>query len=244
MLIKARTVRGNILTKRQVKRITLKSHGHSTLGGRKVWFDNDVRRLNYDAHGKYLGEFNDDDAVLVMLSGGNYYITDFDLNNHFEDNISLIEKYDPHKVWTALLLDADNNGYLYLKRFQLDARKMTQNYVGDNSETRLLLLTDTPYPNIRVTFGGADGVRAPMDIDAESFVGVKGFKAKGKRVCTWQVEKVEELEPLRQPEPQGDGDAKASAADDENLDPDAGKSRQQIIDEITGQLNLFDDKGK
>ena len=121
---------------------------------------------------------------------------------------------------------------------------MTQNYVGDNSETRLLLLTDTPYPNIRVTFGGADGVRAPMDIDAESFVGVKGFKAKGKRVCTWQVEKVEELEPLRQPEPQGDGDAKASAADDENLDPDAGKSRQQIIDEITGQLNLFDDKGK
>ena len=244
VLIKARTVRGNILTKRQVKRITLKSHGHSTLGGRKVWFDNDVRRLNYDAHGKYLGEFNDDDAVLVMLSGGNYYITDFDLNNHFEDNISLIEKYDPHKVWTALLLDADNNGYLYLKRFQLDARKMTQNYVGDNSETRLLLLTDTLYPNIRVTFSGADGVRPPMDIDAESFVGVKGFKAKGKRVCTWQVEKVEELEPLRQPEPQGDDDAKASAADDENLDPDAGKSRQQIIDEITGQLNLFDDKGK
>lgn len=87
-----------------MKRITLKSHGHSTLGGRKVWFDNDVRRLNYDAHGKYLGEFNDDDAVLVMLSGGNYYITDFDLNNHFEDNISLIEKYDPHKVWTALLM--------------------------------------------------------------------------------------------------------------------------------------------
>lgn len=84
-----------MLTKRQVKRITLKSHGHSTLGGRKVWFDNDVRRLNYDGHGKYLGEFNDDDSVLVMLDGGSYHLTDFDLNNHFEDNITLIEKMTP-----------------------------------------------------------------------------------------------------------------------------------------------------
>ena len=244
ILIKGRNTRGNLLTKKNVKRITLKSHGHSTLGGRKVWFDADVKRLNYDGRGKYLGEFSDDDSVLVMLNGGNYYITDFDLNNHFEDNISLIEKYDPHKVWTAVLLDADNSGYPYLKRFMLEARKTPQNFIGENSESKLLLLTGTPYPNIRVTFGGADSVRPPMEIDAEQFVGVKGFKAKGKRIATWQVDKVEELEPLRQPEkPEDDGDASSDEGNsDEDLDPDAGKSRQQIIDEMTGQLNLFDDK--
>ena len=253
VLIKGRNVRGNLLTKRNVKRITLKSHGHSTLGGRKVWFDTDVKRLNYDGRGTYLGEFSDDDSVLVMLTGGNYYITDFDLNNHFEDNIELIEKYDPHKVWTAVLLDADNSGYPYLKRFMLEARKTPQNFVGENSESNLLLLTDTSYPYLRVTFGGADSVRPPMEIDAEQFVGVKGFKAKGKRIAVWQVDKVEELEPLRQPEntDNADNDNNAGKDDDgepdgaagtgeENLDPDAGKSRQQIIDEMTGQLNLFD----
>ena len=126
----------------------------------------------------------------------------------------------------------------------MEPTKRKLNYLGDNSLSRQVLLSGQVYPRIKVIFGGNDAFRDPMEIDAEQFIAVKGFKAKGKRVCTWQVEKVEELEPLRQPEPQGDGDAKASAADDENLDPDAGKSRQQIIDEITGQLNLFDDKGK
>ena len=243
ILIKTRTARGNLLTRQNVKRITLKSHGHSTLGGRKVWFDSDVKRLNYDARGKYLGEFSDDDNILVILHGGDYYITSFDLNNHFEDNIALIEKYDPHKVWTAVLLDADNNGYPYLKRFRLEARRNPQNFVGDNIDSRLLLLTDTSCPNLRVSFGGADSVRPPLEIDAEQFVGVKGFKAKGKRVATWQVEKVEELPPLGQPKSAGDTDDDDSKESDNNtdLDSDAGKSRQQIIDEMTRQLDLFDD---
>jgi topoisomerase-4 subunit A len=241
ILIKGRAARGNLLTKHSVHRITLKSRGHSTLGGRKVWFDHDVKRLNYEGHGELLGEFYDGDSILVILDNGEYHITDFDLNNHFEDNIQLIEKYDPHKVWTAVLLDADNSGYPYLKRFLMDASKRPQNYLGDNTDNQLLLLTDTPYPNIRVTFGGADSVRPPMEIDAEQFVGVKGYKAKGKRIATWQVEKVEELEPLRQPEETNDEDTPSTPPDDSNEDPDAGKSRQQVIDEMTGQLNLFND---
>lgn len=241
VLIKGRAARGNLLTKHSVHRITLKSRGHSTLGGRKVWFDHDVKRLNYEGHGELLGEFYDGDSILVILDNGDYHITDFDLNNHFEDNIKLIEKYDPHKVWTAVLLDADNSGYPYLKRFLMDASKRPQNYLGDNTDNQLLLLTDTPYPNIRVTFGGADSVRPPMEIDAEQFVGVKGYKAKGKRIATWQVEKVEELEPLRQPEETNDKDTPTTPPDDSNEDPDAGKSRQQVIDEMTGQLNLFND---
>lgn len=243
VLIKGRTARGNLLTKKSVHRVTLKSRGHSTLGGRKVWFDADVRRLNYEGHGNLLGEFNEGDSILVLLANGEFYITDFDLNNHFEDNVSRIEKYDADKVWTEVLLDADNNNYAYLKRFLMDASKRHQSYTGDNPANKLLLLTDTPYPLIRVTFGGADNVRPPMEIDAEKFVGVKGFKAKGKRISNWQVDKVEELESNRANPSDQSGQSNQvdqSNQPEENLDPDAGKSRQQIIDEMTGQLNLFE----
>ena len=245
--IKGRMSKGNIMTKKQVVRIGLKSHGHSTLGGRKVWYDPDVNRLNYDDHGRLLGEFYDDDMILVVLQNGDFYLTNFDVNNHYEDNISIIEKYNPDKVWTAMLYDADNNGYPYIKRFLMEATKRKQNYVSDNPQSRLVLLTDVAYPLIKVTFGGNDSFREPMEIDAEQFVGVKGFKAKGKRVTTWQTESIVELEPVRQPEPpaeEEDEDPVADTAADTpaaaNEDPDAGKSEQQVIDELTGQLRLFD----
>ncbi|MBF1074259.1 MAG: DNA gyrase/topoisomerase IV subunit A, partial [Prevotellaceae bacterium] len=239
--IKGRTAQGNLLTRKGVHRVALKSHGRSTLGGRKVWYDADVRRLNYEEHGRLLGEFNDGDSILVILDNGDFYTTNFDLNNHFEDNIRTIEKWDANKVWTAVIFDADNQNYPYLKRFQMEAAKRPQNYVGDNAASRQALLTDTVYPRLLVTLGGADATRAPLEVDAESFVGVKGFKAKGKRLTTWQVESIEELEPLRQPapEPSEDEGDENEVAEEENLDPDAGKSRQQVIDEITGQLSLF-----
>ena len=237
--IKGRTARGNILSKQSIHRISLKSHGHSTLGGRKVWFDPDVNRINYEERGRLLGEFNDGDSILVVLDNNEFYITDFDQNNHYEDNIRIIEKWRPDKVWTAVLFDADNNGYAYIKRFQMEASRKHQNFLGDNPDNQLLLLTDTVYPRIRVTFGGADAARAPMDIDVDSFIAVKGFKAKGKRIATWQVDKVEELEPLRQPDPEPEDNTPEDKGPEENLDPDAGKSQQQVIDEITGQLNLF-----
>ena len=237
--IKGRTAHGNLLSKQSIHRISLKSHGHSTLGGRKVWFDPDVNRINYEEHGRLLGEFYDDDSILVVLDNNEFYITDFDQNNHYEDNIRIIEKWRPDKVWTAVLFDADNNGYAYIKRFQMEATRKHQNFLGDNPDSQLLLLTDTVYPRVRVTFGGADAARAPMDIDVDSFIAVKGFKAKGKRIATWQVDKVEELEPLRQPDPEPEDNNPEDNGPEENLDPDAGKSQQQVIDEITGQLNLF-----
>ena len=237
--IKGRTAHGNLLSKQSIHRISLKSHGHSTLGGRKVWFDPDVNRINYEEHGRLLGEFYDDDSILVVLDNNEFYITDFDQNNHYEDNIRIIEKWKPDKVWTAVLFDADNNGYAYIKRFQMEAARKHQNFLGDNPDSQLLLLTDTVYPRVRVTFGGADAARAPMDNDVDSFIAVKGFKAKGKRIATWQVDKVEELEPLRQPDPEPEDNNPEDNGPEENLDPDAGKSQQQVIDEITGQLNLF-----
>ncbi len=243
VMIKGRTSKGNLLTKNPVHRIGLKSHGHSTLGGRKVWYDPDVNRLNYDEHGRLLGEFYDEDQILVILDNGDFYLTSFDLNIHFEENILRIEKYDADKVWTAVLFDADNQGYPYLKRFLMDASKKKQNWLSDNPASRLILLTDVVYPLIKVTYGGADDFRGSEEIDAEQFIAVKGFKAKGKRISTWQIESIEELEPVRFPEePESPEEPDEQEDTDEDLDPDAGKSEQQVRDELTGQLRLFDDE--
>ena len=243
VLIKARTAKGNILTKFNVQRIGLKSHGHSTLGGRKVWFDPDVNRLNYDEHGTFLGEFNEDDSILVVLNNGDFYITNFDANNHYEDNIMIIEKWNPNKVWSLVLIDADNNNFYYVKRFCMEATKKHQNFVGENAKNQMLILTDQAYPRLLVTFGGADAYREPLEIDVESFIGVKGFKAKGKRISTWNIHKIEQLEPLRTEEnnPLSENEADNTieeTSEEENLDPDKGKSSQQVRDELTGQLSI------
>ena len=239
VMIKGRASKGNLLTKYPVHRIGLKSRGHSTLGGRKVWYDPDVKRLNYDEHGKLLGEFFDEDQILVILKNGDYYLSNFDENNHYEENILRIEKYEADKVWTAILYDADNQGYPYLKRFLMDATKRKQNWLSDNPTSQLILLTDTVYPRIQLTYGGADAFRGSEEIDAEQFIAVKGYKAKGKRLTTYALESVVELEPTRFPEPPAE--APENEEPEEDLDPDAGKSEEQVRDELTGQLRLFDD---
>lgn len=241
VLIKGRAAKGNLLTKFQVHRIGLKSHGHSTLGGRKVWYDPDVNRLNYDEHGRLLGEFNDGDQILVFLPNGEYYLTNFDANNHFEDNIVRLEKYDADKVWSCVLYDADNQGYPYVKRFLLEASKRKQCYLGENPNSKEILLTDQVYPRILVTYGGADEFRGSEEVDVEQFIAVKGYKAKGKRLTTYQIASITELEPTRLPDPPKE-DETDETEEEENLDPDAGKSQQQVIDELTGQQTLFSDE--
>ena len=240
--IKGRSSKGNILSKSPIHKIGLKSHGRSTLGGREVWWDADVNRLNYDQHGVSLGKFGEGDQLLVVLSNGDFYITTADTANHFENNILRIEKWDAQKPWTAVVIDADNNRHAYIKRFEMDAIKNHRNFVGENPDSQLLILSDVAFPRIQVTFGGADSFREPLEIDCEEFVAVKGFKAKGKRISTFAIDSVTELEPLRFPEvsENTDEDDGSSSEEEENLDPDAGKSQQDVLDELTGQLNLFD----
>ena len=240
LAIKGRASLGNLLSKNEIARITLKSHGGSTLGGRKVWWDPDVNRINYDEQGQYLGEFHSDDQILVILSNGDFYATNFDTNNHYEDKILKIEKYDANKVWTAVLYDKDQNGFAYMKRFHFEATAKHQNFLGENAANELLLLTDTVYPRIKVTYGGSDSFREPIEIDAEEFIGVKSFKAKGKRITTLNVAGVEELEPLRFPEEPAAEEKTGIEDEEENLDPDAGKSQQDVADELTGQMHLFE----
>lgn len=237
--IKGRAAKGVILTKYQIHRIGLKSHGHSTLGGRKVWYDPDVKRLNYDEHGQLLGEFNDGEQILVILNNGDYYLSAFDDNVHFEDNIAHLEKYEAEKVWSCVLFDADNQGYPYVKRFLMEASKKKQNYLGENPNSQQILLTDQVYPRIQINYGGADEFRGAEEVDVEQFIAVKGYKAKGKRLTTYQIESIVELEPTRYPTEPSEP---TTPVEEENLDPDAGKSQQQVLDELTGQQTLFTDE--
>ena len=237
--IKSRQAQGVILTRLPVHKIALKQRGGSTLGGRKVWFDRDVLRLNYDGRGEYLGEFQSDDSILVVLNTGEFYTTNFDVSNHYENNVSIVEKFDSNKVWTAVLYDADQQSYPYLKRFCFESTSRKQNYLGENKANQLILLTDEYYPRLEVIFGGHDSFRDPMVIDADEFIAVKGFKAKGKRITTYTVETINELEPTRFPEPPAPKEEEETEEETEILDPDHGKSEGDILDEMTGQMKLF-----
>ena len=227
--IKGRQSMGNLLTRLEVHKISLKHKGGSTLGGRKVWFDFDVLRLNYDGRGEYLGEFQSEDCILVVHKNGEFYTSDFDLNNHYDTDIMILEKYDPDKVWTAVLYDADQQNYPYLKRFCFEQSTKRQNFLGENKQNELLLLTSETYPRINVVFGGHDSFREPMIVDAGEFVGVKSFKAKGKRLTTFAVDKIEELEPIiREEEPE----VQSEADEVENNDADTPNDDD-------GQMKLF-----
>ena len=234
--IKGRAARGNQLTKHEIFRIQLKAHGGSTLGGLKVWWDPDIQRINYDEHGEYLGEFMNNDQILVILKTGEYYLTNFDANNHYEQNILRIEKCKAKKVWTAVLWDAENQNQPYIKRFMFEDSKKKQSFLGENPESQLILLTDTPYPLFELTFNEPDSFRGPLQVDADEYIGVKGFKAKGKRLTTYALAEVKELEPARVPEPEVEEEPEEV---EEVVDPDEGKSDGDIRDEITGQLKLF-----
>ena len=145
-------------------------------------------------------------------------------------------------MWSAVLWDADNQGYPYVKRFIMEATKRKQNFLGENPLSKLILLSDQAFPLIRVAYGGADEFRGMEEVDVEQFISVKGFKAKGKRLSTYQIESITELEPTRFPEvTEVSEETENTEEGSEDLDPDAGKSEQQVIDEITGQTSLFTD---
>lgn len=246
LAIKGKQSQGNLVTKNEVHRFSLKEHGASTLGGREVWFDPDVLRLNYDGRGRLLGEFMGDDLVLVIQKNGEYYTTGFEATNHYDDNILRIEKFRPKQVWTAILFDADQ-GYPYIKRFMFEPSARKQRFIGDNERSLLILLTDTPHARFEVRFAAPDDFREPLIVDAENFIGLKSFKAKGKRLVTYALDTVTEIEPLIA---DGDDDENPETSDiiadgDESDQSDATPvgnddiSDDELRDEITGQKRIF-----
>ncbi|MTK54225.1 DNA gyrase/topoisomerase IV subunit A [Paludibacter sp.] len=266
--IKGRQSMGNILTKNDILRITLKHKGGSTLGGRNVWFDRDVLRLNYDNRGEFLGEFQSDDQILVITKNGDYYTTNFDLTNHYDADTMIIEKYDGDKIWSVALFDAEQN-FPYLKRFNLEPSQKRVNFLGDNPASTMLHISSEVYPRFEIVFGGKDAERDPITLDVDEFIGIKSCKAKGKRICTWEIASVNELEPTRYPEPveteesewEENGTEDIGSQDgvvDENEETPAPPARLMpaesvlpvnatgdddeeppLIDEVTGQTALF-----
>lgn len=238
LAIKGRQSRGNMVTKNEIHRISLKERGASTLGGREVWFDPDVLRLNYDGRGDSLGEFAGNDQILVICNNGDFYTTSFDTGNHYEDDILRIEKFRGNVVWTAVLYDADQ-GYIYMKRFEFEPSAKRQSFIGGNPSSKLIQLSDKRHARFEVKFGEADSFRENIIITAEDFIGVKSFKAKGKRISNFNIETVTEIEPLMvddesEIDNMTDIDAEKTIAEDQPI------IQQDVFDELTGQKKLFD----
>ena len=192
--IKGRASMGNLLTKNEVHKIVLKNKGISTLGGRKIWFDKDILRLNNMGNGDFLGEFMGQDKILVLDKKGEYINTDFDLNNHYEDNIYLIEKFESGKEWSCVFYDADQN-YFYLKRFCFDETSKFQSIIGDNVASYIVSITDKKSAQFEITYGGKSVSRPKDIIFAEEFIGIKSYKARGKRLSTFEIASIKEITP-------------------------------------------------
>ena len=198
--IKGRHSMGNILTKHAIHLIKQKSVGESTLGGRKIWFDNEVLRLNSDGRGKFLGEFQNDEKVLVVMENGQFFTTSCELTNHYDPGILLIDKFDSSKIYTLAFYDGEQD-FAYLKRFNLELSEREQSIIGDHTDSKVLLLTDKLNPFLEVYFGGMHKKRKPEIVNSEEFIAVKGYKARGKRLTNHIVTTVELVkEDVKEPE--------------------------------------------
>lgn len=238
ILIKGRGSKGNIVTHADVHKIVLKEKGLSTLGGRKVWFDKDVNRLNYDERGLFLGEFFPEDRVLIIRKNGEVYTSNFLETNHYEQDILKIEKFDAFKIWTLVYYDSEQN-YTYIKRFQIDDNAKSENMLGDE-ENDLILLTDHRKQIYKVSFGGPDEHRMPIEIDAEDFIAIKSMKAKGKRVSNYTVEQIEEISFEEFEEENIDGDENAAKGfSEEEKNKDDFIKNNKLLEEASGQKGLF-----
>jgi topoisomerase IV subunit A len=202
LAIKGRQSMGNLVTKNEVHKVTLKEKGLSTLGGRKIWFDEDVLRLNADGRGKFLGEFSGDDRILVIDKDGCYQLYTYDLENHFEKNILSIEKFHGDKTASVVYFDAEQN-YYYVKRFQIELNgNKPCRFIGDNPDNKLVSLTWVTYPRLEIEFSDEKSDRENEIIEVAEFIGVKSYKAKGKRLSTYSVKDIREIEPLVKEEDQ------------------------------------------
>ncbi len=196
LAIKGRSSMGNIVTKYGVHKVVLKEKGGSTLGGRKIWFDEDVLRLNHDIRGKYLGEFKDEERILVITKSGTFRTTSVDISNHFEDDLIVIEKFNAEKIYSSVYFDAAQK-YYYLKRFNAELSEKPVSFIGDDEASRLIRITEVDFPRLEIEFGGKNKNRVNEIIEVAEFIGIKSFKAKGKRLSNYEVAVVKELEPLK-----------------------------------------------
>jgi topoisomerase-4 subunit A len=226
LAIKGRGAMGNILTKFSVQKIVMKEKGVSTLGGRKIWFDEDVMRLNVDARGIFLGEFSGEDQILVITKSGHFRTTNFDLSNHFADDVLIVEKYREGKIWSAAYFDAEQD-YYYVKRFQIESSAKQIRFIGEHPESKLIRITEVEYPRLELKFGGKNKDRDPEIIEVAEFIGVKSYKARGKRLSNYEVRVIQELTSMEDEESSPEA-KKPEAKKPEAKKPEAEKPKRTV----------------
>ncbi|MBQ0025636.1 MAG: DNA gyrase/topoisomerase IV subunit A [Bacteroidales bacterium] len=243
LAIKGRSSRGNVVTNKNIiSRIALKSKGVSTLSGKKIWFDGDINRLSDTERGTYIGEFLDGEKILVICTDGSYYTTSFDLNNHYQGEILKIEKFDEGKTFSVLYYDGEAKAN-YIKRFCFEPNNgIPVSFISEGTGSAFIAICEDKYPQIKVTFGGKNENREEETIDVEQFIGVKGFRAKGKKVSPYEVSAVTFIEPLykeeeSQDEAQSEGDEPLEKTESMNEIPD-------IQEDTTAVEQVWDDKGE
>ncbi len=230
MAIKGRGSVGNILTRNPVHKINLKEKGLSTLGGRKMWFDDSVMRLNADGRGRFLGEFVSGDMLLAVTRGGWYRTSGTDLSLHFEDDLLLLEKFRESKIFSAVYWDKEQEFY-YVKRFAFEENERLQCFISDSEGSKLISLTEVEYPRLELSFGGRSEGRRSEIIEVAGFIGVKSFRAKGKRLSNYSVTDIRELEPVVKSE------AAPSLPDDDDGD-EPGQASRGSLPEDPSQMTL------
>ena len=241
LLIKGRASRGNLVSKNSIQKIQLKSKGISTIGGKDIWFDEDIQRLNEDERGLHLGQFNTGDHILAIFKDGTYYTTSFDLSNRYQGDLLKIEKLDVNKTYTVLYYDKGVESF-YVKRFSFDVSDNTPvSFISDSKGSYLVEISDDKHPQFETTFGGKHEHREAEVVDAEEFIAKKGLQAKGKKVSAMDVKSVKFIEPLHKPEDD------VVPAEEEGTDHagenQAGEIDNSDVEEVI-DLNAADDDGQ
>ncbi len=237
LAIKGRASRGNLVSKNPIQKINLKSKGTSSFGGKEIWFDEDIQRLNEDKRGRSLGMFNTGDHILAIFKDGTYYTTTVDLSNRYQGDLLKIEKLDTNKIYTALYYDKAV-GAFYVKRFSFDVNDNTPvSFISEARGSYLVAISDDKHPQIEVIFGGKNENREPELIDAEEYIAKKGIQAKGKKVSPFDVKKVAFGEPLYKPE----DDVLPEESEPENQAGEIDDSDVTIVDDDPVDINIDDD---
>ncbi len=213
--IKGRQSQGNLFSRYGIHKIVLKEHGVSTLGGQNIWFDEDVRRLNTDGRGVLLGEFKGEDKLVVWTSKNQYYITGFNVDQHFPDETVRVERYVADKVYSLCYFDKEQN-YYYMKRFQLEMSEKMLSFLEEDNSMVFVAITDKQGATLIVTYKGAQATRPADEVDVDSFIGLKSHRAKGKRITTYNVDTLQFIEPE---EPEVEEDASVDADMPESDEP-------------------------
>lgn len=200
LAIKGKASRGNLVSKNPIARIQLKSKGVSTIGGKDIWYDADIQKLNDEQRGQYLGEFGPEDKVLAIFKDGTFYTTSFDVSNRYQGDVISIEKFDPNKTYTALYFDGAAKAF-YVKRFSFILSDNTPlSFIAPGAKSYLVDISEDKHPQFQVIFGGKYEHRDPENVDAEEYIAKKGYSAKGKKCHQYDLKEVKFIEPLHKPE--------------------------------------------